>query len=523
MNPKLAVVSTVTVLLVVLTLVFGSYGYPPRGINDGAAYLVPAIQMAETGKLESSMLWTGDHAPHTGPYLAHMPLFPILVNFFVSPGSDTPPPSQAFFFIAIINAIVIVLSAWGLYLIGTMGGRKLDWSASVGICIALFLVLRASSSFGGRDDTLTRLFFTIGFVLALKVKNSTHLAALLGVLLGAMTATSTFAQVFFTALIGFVFAIKREDKASLLSILENADQAHTSDLTHRMNIFSIGSWKSFKYVTITIAVGIAAFVAIMQLSPFSIAETIKGLLNIASVTAEGTVSFQRNTLAIFKSSYVMLYGAIGLVVAFLGMHMFLRAVKAKQVASPLLVILSVATTLFYVAFLVINGFRMYYIATFLLLILAAFLYFITHVQGAKLIKYSTILLFAALVFVSSEHLALFPFFLKDGKTLPVARAEFSAIMAEIPGSRISLGGPRMWALSESYDRMISGDLPPGSGKYIWLQEEEAFPDLSAKPPEYLGTCTLRNDFYTKKVPRLFGFELAPATPGYGFAVFDCDR
>lgn len=539
---KPAIIIAVAVLLSALTLAFGYYGYPVKGINDAAAYLVPAIQMAQTGELANPILWTGTHALHSGQFLVHMPFFQIFLNFFISP-SDVPLPVQAFIVIATINVAVIAFSAWALYLIGAMGERKLDWLAVLIISAALFLIFRASWSFGGRPETLMRLFFTVGFLFALKIRRSSHLAVALGVLLGAIAATHVSGYVFFSALIGFVFAVKGEKEKSLLDIFSESfgegvaslsqtaggggliqggsarGEAKVKKVLAGLGSFGIGSWKSFQHTALAVGVGILAFVTIMQLSPYSITATYKTIFRQAEFTAPLTLSFGRNVLSVFNSPYVFLYAVIGISLAFFAVRVFLRAVKEKRVESPLLVVLSAVVALALVAFVLVNGFRMYHIAPFLLLLLAAFLYYVTRVPDSKFVKYSIGFLFLALVFVSLKPVALFPSFLKDGKTLPVARAEFGKILEKNLGVPIRLGGGRMWALSEEYSRMVEGELPEGLGSYLYVLEEETHPELSAELD--FDSCVLGENFYTEKVPKLFNITLGPTTPGYGFAVYDC--
>lgn len=516
---KLTVIVAAAILLSTLVLVFGFYGYPVRAINDATAYLVPGIHMAMTGKLENPMVWTGNQAPHSGPFVTHMPLFQILFHFFISPARSTSLPLQVFIVIAVINAVVIALSARGLYQIGTMNSRKLDWPATILICVALFMILRASWSFGGRDETLVRLLFTVGFLFALNVRRSFYLACILGVILGAIAATSTFAAVFFTALIWFVFAMKHDHDTDLLHTIgtSSATSVPRGPVAIWRDITAVGDRKCILNAAIAIVVGIFAFIIIMQLSPYSIAATYRGLFTIAYTTAGDTISVQRNVLAIFKSSYVFLYAAISLLLVFFGLRIYLRAIKHRQIVSPLLILFSAMAAAFYVAFVVINGFRLYYIAPFLLLFFSAVLFYVTRVQDSKFTKYSMLLLFTFLIAVSLKHLALFPFFLKDGKTLPAARVEFEQAVARNPAWKISLGGSRMWALSEDYARMVTGDVPPEVGKYLYVREEEEHPEL----PIQFSSCTLRDNFYTAKTPSIFGVPLNRATPGYGFAVYEC--
>ncbi len=487
-----AVICITVVFLAAITLIFGWFGYPVAAQNDGAWFIVPAIRLAEVHQLDNPIDWVATGVtfdPSGGSrFVAYPPLFEIVLHYFISPGSAVPPPLQAFIAIAFMNAVAIALSAWALYMIATMKGKPLTWPAVIIICAALLLVLRASWSFNGRPEVLLRLLFTLGVVLFLRMRQPLHRAAALGVVLGLMAATHVLGPVFFFALMVFFFCWGNDLKTSL------------------------------KYIGLSLAAGLATFGLVMQLSPYSIAETIQGIWGIGIFALVRDVPKKPIFALFFKNPILILGGITVAGLLFFPLRRFLHSKKINVTGSAVLQGLSVLLVGAYTVFCIID-IRKYYLMPFILLVPAGLLYYIVHVSARNYIKYSSALIFAFLVASMLKPLILFPPFLADGMNLYEARAQFANIVKEDSPARIELLGSHMWVLSESYDKMIAGEalakyqIP----KYMLLREEGEAPEA----PQELGPCMLTHNFYTFKKPTLFGIRLANTTPGYNFAVYDC--
>lgn len=489
---------TVTVLSA-LAIIFAYFGYPPQGNNDGSWYIAPGINYSLTGKLESPFYWgNAEFRVGNGPFLSYPPLFPLFTSLFVFPGISIPIPAQIFIAIAAVASIVIAFSAWALYKIATMRGRTLDWLAVFVICASLFMIFRLSWHFGGRPEVLLRLFFTIGFVLLLRMRHSWRLAAALGALLGLAAATHVVATIFFAAFIALAFALQ------------------------------FNFWMSFKRLVAVAAVGLVSFVAVMQLSPFGIMETIGGALKHGALMLART-SQKSALLTIFESLDAILFGAVAVLLLFPAARFFWRLFKDKKITSPLLFVLSIMVLGAYAMFAVANA-RNNYLTPFFLVFLAAFLYYVLHIQNSKHIRRFLASAFAVIVIISLKNLALFPFFVKDGVSLSAAREKLAGVMSQDPGKPVVLAGSHLWAISESYlsyGKMLIGkppeiDLP----EYFLLKEEWELPDAPEKwefstVPGKTDYCFLKRNFYTSKTPKIFGIVLAHTIPSYAFAVYDC--
>ncbi len=485
MTAQRGTVIGVTAFFAGLALLFGAFGYPPAGMNDGAWFMAPGIERARSGDLQNPIRWLDSKLiGGNGPFLSYPPLFPIVVSWFVSPDAATPAPLQAMKGMALITAAALALSAWSLMRIASSDGTRLDWLTALLICVGIALVFRASWTFGTRPEILARLFVTLGLVAAVAFREPRRLALALGALIGFTVATHVVIPVAFAALGAMFFGIRYDMRTSAT------------------------------YLAIIAATAAVAFVAVMQLSPFPIGEMINGTLRhgsamVSRLTPAGIAAalFSRPPLVVFAGIF-----------AFFAVRLFVRKMRAGAIGSPALVVLSALVFAAYGAFAAANA-RFYYLTPFVVVAFAALLHPASGIRRDKRVMYPLVVFVGMLAALSLVPAALFPLFLRDGVTLPAARAAFADVLAKHTGAPFMPGGSRMWMLSESYDRMFVAEIPanPGASQYLLITEEWESPDLSV---HYSG-CALEREFYVSRPPKLFGVQLAHAVPGYGFAVYDC--
>ncbi len=488
----MSVVIATVILLVAISLVFGYFGYPPAANNDGTWFLVPAIRFATVGQLDNPMNWEGagtpfDPVPGGHRFLAYPPLFQIILHFFISPDSHLSLPIQVFLGIAVLNSIALAFSAWALVLIATSDGKRLTRPAVIITCLGLLLAFRASWSFNGRPEVLLRLLFTISFALAFFIKDSRRLATILGILLGLTAATHVLGPAFVFALIVFAFALRHD------------------------------FWTSVRHIVTTLATGFVTFIAAMQLGPYSVSETFRGVFGV------GTWVLVRD---VPKKAFFTLLGnhpiaLVGVVAMFFGIRWFMKSPEREKIGSPFLFILALLAAGGYLAFAVVYGIRLYYIAPFVIVAPAALLYVVRRFPVRASVVFVSVALFAIFTVITLQKLVLFPFFLRDGMMLADARAAFAEITEQNQPARIELLGSHTWTLlsNAQYDVTVPGEAigPYKVPRFMRLIEQIETPEA----PQTLGSCTLIHSFYTSKSPTMFGVPIARTTPGYNFAVYDC--
>jgi hypothetical protein len=485
MTAQRAVLGGIVIHLSALALVFGYFGYPPASMNDGAWFMVPGIRFAETGEFVNPIRWLDSKLDGgNGLFLSYPPLFPLVVSWFVAPNAEPAAPLQAMKGMALLIVIALVLSGWALYSIATADGAELDWATTVLISVALCMVLHASWNFGTRPEMLVRVFFTLGLVLALVMPEPRRLATVFGALIGLTAATHVIAPVFLAALVGMFFAWRYDLR------------------------------RGIGYLAIAGMVSIVSFVAVVQFAPVPVGDMISGTLRhgsamVSRLTPGGIV-------AAFAGRPFYLFA--GLIVAAFAGQLFYRKMRSGAIASPALFIISAFAATVYVAFAAANV-RNYYLTPFLVLVFIPVLRINREMRHRVWARYALVTGMIALALAWLIPVVLFPLFLRDGMTLPAARAAFADVLAEHPDVPFMPGGSRMWMLSEAYDQMFVAEIParPGAPRYLLVTEEWESPDLQGK---YDG-CVLEREFYVSRPPEVLGIRLAHAVPGYGFAVYDC--
>jgi hypothetical protein len=420
-------------------------------------------------------------------FLSYLPLFPLFISLFIFPGLGILIPIQAFLAIALVNVTVIALSAWVLYRIATMRGRQLGWLGAIAICASLFLIMRASWSFGGRPEVLVRLFFTIGMVLVMHMRRPLSLACALGVLVGLTAAAHVVAPFMLFSCVGLIFLIHENVR------------------------------KTLEHLTVSAISAIISFLGVMQWSPFGLLETLRGVLWHGARMLKG-INPSGALLSLAQRPYVMLYVLIAAFLVFVAGRSLMRMMRERGPGWSVLFSALAAIPVGYVLFAAINA-RTYYISPFLLIILAAFVYYVLHGEGSRRIRQICVVLFVILVGISLKHVMLFPSFLTDGMRLPEARTAFADVIAQHAQAMLVLKGSHLWTLSEEYEAMLPGEPVPRSGitSYLMFAGEVETPEA----PQVVGSCELVKSFYRSHSPSMFGITLARTTPGYQFAAYDC--
>ena len=261
----------------------------------------------------------------------------------------------------------------------------------------------------------------------------------------------------------------------------------------------------------------------MQFSPYSVSETITGVLRHASIETQ-RISFDR-VAAFVGSPYAILYGIAVLLIAAFCTHFYLR--YRTQIKTPSLFVLFSIVIGSLVVYFAVMGVKTYYASLFSMLIFSMLVYYLIHVVNHRLIKQATLFFLIIFAVLSIKPILVFPSFLQKGVSITEAREAFAPVAARYPGTDIFIAA-HLWVLSEDYERMhYIGDLTPEQKArrplILVLDQTYSYGNYSptaAPLPEVEG-CPLQENHFVGEVPEFFGYKVSSAMPGYGFAVYIC--
>jgi hypothetical protein len=379
----------------------------------------------------------------------------------------------------------------------------------------MLITLGTVWTFNGKPEALSRLFFALGLLVPFYVKKRWVLIAVFSLLLGLITATHPIGSMFFAPAVGAFLLLWRKN------------------------------WLYGLYDTIVVS-GLGAMIGLllMQLSPYRVQENVSNMLLVGYQW--GAVPFVQLSLdwvlRVIKNSVIAYDRPIYVVYAVLFIFVLYQLYRSRKEIKlhPLFFIPAAVFLLVMLRFL---RYRTYYLALFSPLMVAASIYYAVAIAKRRAVKYGVLFVLLILALVSIKPLVLLPFFIKDGATIHAARAEFQETFQANPESYyfISYEVFPLWSRPESYTKVYelqSTDNPDyygspitsfrdngSSGPIIVLGQNDVYfkniGSMSTVPPESIFGCPLASDRFVKVRPTIFGYKLADAMPGYGFAVYKC--
>jgi len=487
LNTKAAIVIAVTILLAGTSLLFTSLGFSDGGMHD-AEYFMPAAINYATGhglinQVTKTVSSIGDTSGES-KFLSYPPLFPVVVSWFLRPLNQISYVQQTFVIAGLMNAINLILCAWILWKVASLHGRKIDWAVVAFICIVLLASLRPSLKFAGRPETLVRLFLSLGFLSVFYLR---HLK--INILIFAATLALALATypigLFFALVVGLFFSF-RESRA-LLKILP------------------------------TYILSVLLFLLIMQVSPFSIHDTLSGISRHSQETFSLFGSFER-AFSLLGSPLWGLYAILIALLIFIWVKFYKK--YQKNIQSPyLFVIFSLLSIWSLVYFLFLES-RTYYLNVFFIFIFSAFTYYLFHIPSKNFIRKGIFVVTAMISIFSIQAILLFPFYLKNGISLAEARERFQEMTPSRPSSKL-LVTIYSWVVSDDYQRMVRlDDVPPESLNLSLVILDQTYLNRLSPEPTFKN-CPLEKNYFINQKPKIFNIPIADITPGYGFAVYNC--
>lgn len=488
----------VIIILAIITVIFGYTGYNGYSLNgylDSIFFIPPAVSFAIDQEFVNPITdlrsaW-GD--PTGGErYLYFLPFFPLAISIFISKSVSLPYPQQAFLTAGIMDALAILLVSWIFYKIATLYSKKFDFFSVTFICAALLIILRSSWGFMARPETLESLLLASGFLIAFYARRPWQIIAGFTVILGLLSATHPFGAVFFSLLAGLFFS------------------------------FFYGRRRSILYITTTYLLAFIAFLLVMQISPYSISDTLVGVFRHGSFVLQGLdIS---NAITFLRSPYAILYGIIMIFLAAFCAHFYFR--YRKEIKTPFLFTLFFIGLVCLMIYVVIISLKTYYAHLFSIFAFSALIYYLIHIINVRLIKYTVLLFLILSATLSLKPVLAFPSFVKDGVTIAAAREKFALVSERYPDADFNIDGS-LWVLSENYEKMhVIGDFPEENRSKIIifvLGQASVYGNWNTPTPagEFKG-CPLKENHFIDKNPEFLGFKISNAMPGYGFAVYVCE-
>ena len=490
---KLTLVLTCS-LITLLFFVFAFYSYPvPAG--DSQFFIVPAVEFAKEGILSSPLFpseWAIDSVIDSSGarrFLFYPPLFPLVTSYLMPAAT----PQGAFFSLALMNSVVIWLSALLFYRVTTHRRPLLNWSKVFLIVLAL-LALASSLGETGRPEVLARIWVVLA-ALAAFYASKKYDWAYYGLLFGFLFATHPAGGIFSLLLLGILFGFRYRFQDIVL--------------------------RGAAVTLITFLVS----VSIIALGPFSVQETIGGTFTNAVVVsyAPSLGTSQWFSLSNLLTYYVFspvapFYGFVLLLLVASGIFFFrrYRSCFASLYISLIsaLILIALFSTVAYSA-----GHALFYASLFASIIFALFIRYFLEIGASG--KIAVVLLFLLVATGIIRSSLLFPFSLKQGVALDDVRARFTEVArGSDHDSSFGVTGS-FWSLSENYGRMYIYEWPsvPRDGTaFIFFQQRYS----GMLEPPIINGCDLKQDVFSREVPRFLGVSLGSTMPGYGYAFYQCD-
>lgn len=493
LNSKKLAIVFFCILLAALFIIFAKNAYPvPAG--DSQFFLVPAIQFAKNGLLISPLFPDEKTIDliidPTGMrrFLFEPPLFPLILSQLML----APASYGIFFALGFINIALLFLSAFLFYKFAVKN-RELKWSSVFLIFISL-LALTSSLAETGRPETLARLFIVLA-------------------LLASFFILKKYDWIFYGIFLGLIFAT--HPALGFISILV-------------LGIF-FGATLKFKEIILKgsalILIAFFTVLGAISLGPFSIKETIEGtwanaitVSHALSTSNHEFLEFRNLIKYYFTSQAAPFYGLVIILTIIAGLFFFFKY-RQKIVSLRATVFFGVALIAVFIK-LIFSAGHIFYITAFAPVIFLVLFYF--FLKTGSLGKISTVLVLILVSIGIIRTTLLFPSFLKQRPTLKQARVDYAKIVSGRPNSLVGITGS-LWPLTENYKNVYSYN--------SWPEKPKTDTDLVffgqrysglLKPPKIKG-CEIIDDKFSKEAPKFLGFKLGNTMPGYGYAVYNCNK
>jgi len=485
---KIAII-LVALSIAAIIIVFAYFIYPTPG-GDSFFFVPAAINFSLKGELSNKITDLTSIVDPTGAgrFLYYVPLFPVLLKYLMF----TPTSQGASLAIALINSIVIALSALVFYKIATFNKIKFTWFNVFVISMSLLGLATTLGINVGRPEILARLFFVIAFILAFYILPE-RLWLLFSLLLGLMGATQPIGAIIFAIIMGIFFSIIFNTREAIKTIAKI-------------------------YIS-----AVVVFLSVMLLAPFSIADKINGILKHASLIT--VPPHADNFLSIFFHYYFLdtnttFFGLILLFSSMIGLWMYFRC--HNRIHSSKLFVVFIILLLLIVLYSIIYPNHVYNILIFSPLFFGAIVYFLRNVTYPIYLK----VIIVAVVTLSSigflRAVALFPFFLKDGVSLNEAKFHFQKLKDSMDVNEIIGVSDGLWPILDSYNniRVYPPQFDLKQKNYSIILQQQNYSGLTT-PLDVVDNCPLKENMFIFKNPKIFGIKLANTMPGYAYAVYEC--
>lgn len=486
MNWKISLILGSVGIIVAFFIAFAVSHFPIPG--DYIFFFVPAINFGTGEGLINQLVPLAHQADATGAFrfIFYVPLFPLFLGSFVSLFGTT----SIFAVVATINSVAIIISAYLLYKIATLK-KQLNWYG--GVVLSLMLFSLAGYFYKSRPEVLARIFFLIAILLPFKMKKE-WLWLPWGILIGLTGATQPFVAILF--LIGcFIFY------AATLPI--------KSVFVHTLK---------------TGIAGIFTFFLIMQLSPFSLQDTLEGMYFHEFVYLQERVD-RKEALDIFNpaGSPVLRINLThhGLLLLILTGTVFslIKRYWSKIQNPKLLVVLSAVWILieFHRSVLYGHTYNFYFFFPF---IFAGWLYILNYETKNGIVKSFAAVIFLVLSLLNfARYIIIFPAYIKDGMRLEEARYELNSLTQQTEDIRLSIK-PGLWLLPDNYNKVSLWSELAQDKNTLLLLDQTSYG--RPEPPKAVKNCPLIKNYFITEKAMLFGIKVALTVPGYAFAAYKCE-
>ncbi len=413
------VVWAVALAVAAVLTAFAFHAYPTPN-TDAPSFLVSAINYALGRGLVNPFYPQIAFGDPSGlhRHIYYPPAFPLMVSALM----PWPTPRGAFLAVALLRVVSVGLAA---LLLGRVAERAARAPArDLTLLVALSLCGLATNWLPtlGRPEALATLLVLLAALAALTLEGWA-LVGVFGALLGGTAAAQPMGAVELALAMVLYLAARRPTRAALL---ESAA---------------------------TCALGLAVFVGVLALSPYGLRETLAGMARSyphTPWTAPPGRDWWRPWLLSRRSTF---YGPLLLASIACGLSL-LRERWARLGSQPLFAAAAVLlAACFYHGSLTHKSLRNYNALVLAPLFFGVVVAWVARSAGARPAwpRAAVTACVAATAVGFFGHAAAFPWFLRHGRTLDEARAEWAA--APVPrADGVAMIG-NLWTLTEDYDRL----------------------------------------------------------------------
>ncbi len=488
------IVTLITVGVQVGLVSFASHGFPVLEWTS-VEHALPALALKSGYGLVNPVTQNRALVPDGKHYSAYPPFWPILLSSLMW----EPTPQNLMLMVSIINALSLLICAVLFLTIvckrSAFNWKNLFWiAACLGGMAAIF-----SYHLRGRAEVLTTFLLAVG-LLAYEIESDKIYVPLWGFLLGCMAATQPMAAVCAVCLAGMGMSVKKRNPISRLLLC---------------------------YVIAGLV-----FLSLMRMSPYGTWETLSNIAHHAR-TAYGIPLFSRIQARGFLNMLVLrpqnpLYGILMLLIVPVGVLEAVHLCRhmtfiSRLVFSACFIMLSMTVIFFSFC----NGEENS--AVWLSpLFLSRALSFMLGWQNQKWLKGILAIPLIVLAGGFIRVALMYPFYLRDGMSLFLAREKFMEFKKTQPAGTVFDMSCSLWVLSEDYYHMrhlVDGgikDLKSGRHSFAGVEVyclQQNYEGVDSLTPPELNGLTLVKNYFSSGMPRIFGIPLARSTPGYGFAIY----